>query len=289
MRRAAPLLALALGGCAGIVGPQDDPFAVPRPFSGDTRNAATVAAVTASRPVALLEIAGLSSAEREALAARLAAGAEANDILFVPPGMPFWYALQGEAVFAPSGVGISWELSDPDGRLVMSFPASVPGANPGPLAPETVAALAEATLARLAQELTPEGGGATPVAEDARLKLTLLPISGAPGDGAEALRAAMGAILSRNPKLKLEERAGDATLMLGAEVRLSPLSGEPGRERIDIAWRLLAPDGRVLGTITQSNDILRGSLDGRWGATALDIANAAVGGLYQLMAQAVGG
>jgi hypothetical protein len=48
-------------------------------------------------------------------------------------------------------------------------------------------------------------------------------------------------------------------------------------------WTVKMPDGEVLGTIKQANDIEPGSLDQAWGDTAYLAAQAASEGIFELV------
>lgn len=286
---------MTLTGCAGIFGEQD-PFAVPRPFAGENRFAPTVMAVKTSRTIALKGVDGLDDESAQNLGAAFLRLADEHDVLAVPAGSEHFYTLRGLADFPPpageeQGVTLEWEVVDAQGRLVNSFKVTSSWMTrnaQGQTLPEGVAtSLATETLDRLAEALTPvpervAASAQTPA--DRRLALTFLPVVGAPGDGAKSLAAAINAILATDKRIRLVEKPGDDVLLLDARVVMSPLPA-PGRERIDIEWRLRAPDGRVLGTMRQANDIAKGSLNGAWGATALDIANATASSLYDLLRQ----
>ncbi|NWH07771.1 MAG: hypothetical protein HXY22_03830 [Alphaproteobacteria bacterium] len=291
----AALAALTLSGCAGIFGEQDT-FAVPRPFAGENRFAPTVMAVKTSRTIALKNVDGLDEQSTQSLGGAILRLADEHDVLAVPTESEHFYALRGLADFSPpqggeQGVTLDWEVLDPEGRLVSSFKVGsswMATEAQGHALPEGVAtALATQTLDELAKALTPvpekvAASAQTPA--DNRLALALLPVVGAPGDGAKSLASAMNAILAADERIRLVKEPGENVLLLDARVVMSALS-TPGRERIDIEWRLRAPDGRVLGTLKQANDIAKGSLNGSWGPTALDIANATASGLYDLLRQ----
>ena len=55
------------------------------------------------------------------------------------------------------------------------------------------------------------------------------------------------------------------------------------RQNVALAWTVSSPDGRKLGTINQANDMPVGSLDDGWGDDAFYVAQAAAGGIYDLV------
>ena len=68
----------------------------------------------------------------------------------------------------------------------------------------------------------------------------------------------------------------------GANHRLyCPPSGTSQRVRVD--WTVKMPDGKVVGTIKQANDVPSGSLDKGWGDTAYYATQAASEGIFQVV------
>ena len=52
---------------------------------------------------------------------------------------------------------------------------------------------------------------------------------------------------------------------------------------MSLAWTITAPNGKVLGTISQSNMVPVGSIDLGWGDTAIQVAEAAALGIFDLV------
>lgn len=109
--------------------------------------------------------------------------------------------------------------------------------------------------------------------------VSILPVDGAPGDGREALRLAILAVLSNNGVVR--DDVSPAVTLRG-EVTLTPVP--PNLQRVEILWRAVLRDGRELGTVRLYNTVPQGMLDGQWGATAFAIADAALGDLLTLLA-----
>jgi hypothetical protein len=57
-------------------------------------------------------------------------------------------------------------------------------------------------------------------------------------------------------------------------------------QRVEITWTVLAPEGRILGTIKQANNVKAGSLDSSWGVTAALAARAATPGIAAIIRRA---
>jgi hypothetical protein len=105
-------------------------------------------------------------------------------------------------------------------------------------------------------------------------------VRGAPGKGNEELVLAMRRTLMEAGWPVLEEARPDAFIIVG-EVALGPAAGAAQRVRVD--WTVKMPDGKVVGTIKQANDVPSGSLDKGWGDTAYYAAQAAAEGIFQVV------
>ncbi len=108
--------------------------------------------------------------------------------------------------------------------------------------------------------------------------VALEPVAGAPGDGAEALAAAIRRALAAEGIAA--GPPGRGGLALVPSVAVAPAGA--GVERVAIAWVLRDPSGAEIGRVDQANAIPAGALDGPWGATADDIAAAAAPGIADL-------
>ncbi len=105
-------------------------------------------------------------------------------------------------------------------------------------------------------------------------------VDGAPGDGRKSLARALKKELSRNGVKLASNATNDAYKVVGVVKMGKPKSG---RQSIDIKWRVLDPEGRDLGVVSQNNSIQQGSLDGSWGKTADAAAAAAAKGILELL------
>jgi hypothetical protein len=90
-------------------------------------------------------------------------------------------------------------------------------------------------------------------------------VAGAPGDGEEALAAALTRRLAAAGLKPASAFQADVYEIQGS-VRVVPAPG--GKESIRIVWVVLSPDGTQLGVVKQSNEVRKGSLDRRWGGAA---------------------
>ena len=105
-------------------------------------------------------------------------------------------------------------------------------------------------------------------------------VAGAPGDGEQALAAALGRRLEALGVSQATAFESDVYEVQGT-VRMSPASR--GKEVVTIIWVVLAPDGNQLGVTRQTKEVKKGSLDKRWGAAADAAASAAASDIAQLL------
>jgi hypothetical protein len=105
-------------------------------------------------------------------------------------------------------------------------------------------------------------------------------VAGAPGDGDQALAAALGRQLEAHG-LKVATAFQANIYEVQGTVRVTPAA--KGKETIVIVWVVLGPDGNQLGITRQTKDVRKGSLgkegkaaDAAAGAAAQDIAKLAL-------------
>ncbi len=121
-------------------------------------------------------------------------------------------------------------------------------------------------------------GGSDPVLTHPRV-VAVWPVAGAPGNGETELARAVEAAL-RLRGVRIAETVEVDAFVVAGSVSVSP---GPGRQRIDIHWVLIRPDGIEVGSVNQSNTLPAGSLDGPWGEVAVAIADGAAEGLAALL------
>jgi hypothetical protein len=108
-------------------------------------------------------------------------------------------------------------------------------------------------------------------------------VNGSPGTGNGELVAAMRETLKAAGWPVLKAARADALTVRG-EVDLSA----PGdrTQTVALKWIVAMPDGKVLGTVDQSNQVPAGSLDQGWGRTAEFAAQAAAQGIFDVVRKA---
>jgi hypothetical protein len=109
---------------------------------------------------------------------------------------------------------------------------------------------------------------------------TYVSVAGAPGDGEQALAAALGRRLEALGVKQATAFESDVYDVQGT-VRVSP--ARVGRETVTIIWVVLGPDGNQLGVTRQTKEVKKGSLDRKWGGAADAAAAAAAADIVQLL------
>jgi hypothetical protein len=182
-------------------------------------------------------------------------------------------------------VAIEWRLADADGRLVARprTEAEVPRAAWGQPGPQPYAMLGERAVAAIAAAVQDPTAVAVAQPEpQAERRLVLWPVAGAPGNGGALLSRAMNDAL-RGAKVPLTDRVDDQALVVAGSVHVAP--PESGRQRVEIVWTVLDPNGQEIAKLAQSNAVEAGSLDRDWSGIAPLIAEAAVPGIVSMLRQ----
>ncbi|HXP74968.1 MAG TPA: hypothetical protein VN823_12560 [Stellaceae bacterium] len=277
-RIAAVALVLLLAGCQPLPHPFEDDRPAPRAPIISLRNATSVA---------VAPVAGLDGDARDQLAGAIAGALVDLDVLASAESSSRGsLSLVGTARSTGSGVAVDWRLVDPGGQaLGQGSDAAAVGLdslNRGDAA--ALKALALATAPNVAKLLQDDAPAAQ--AEIAPLReVVVLPVSGAPGNGGDALKLAMTAALTQAKLTVLPEKTGEAkTLSVVGSVTLD--RPQNGQQHIAITWALMDPAGKQLGVVKQENAVPQGSLDGRWGDVANLVAAAAAPGILAIIEKA---
>ena len=155
---------------------------------------------------------------------------------------------------------------------------------------------------------TLDGPGATPVAEapvppnaagdpnataplgssndDGAIRnVYVAPVFGADRGGSAALTEAMRRQLSEAGWPVLNSARKDALTIVG---KLNVSAVHSGVRTIAINWTVTTPAGKVLGSLTQKNDVSAAALGNSWGETAEAATAAAADGIFELVGKAQG-
>jgi hypothetical protein len=136
-------------------------------------------------------------------------------------------------------------------------------------------------LCCLAEMFAPALVAAEPAAPaDSATPLAYVTVAGAPGDGEQALTAALSRQLAARG-LKPADAFQANVYEVQGTVRIAPAT--KGRQSVTIIWVVLAPDGTQLGITRQSKNVRKGSLDKSWGAAAQAAAGAAAADIVKLI------
>jgi hypothetical protein len=95
--------------------------------------------------------------------------------------------------------------------------------------------------------------------------LAYISVAGAPGDGGQALAAALGKRLSA-AGVKTASALDTSVYSVEAIVKVTAATG--GRQAVRIDWTVFGPAGDTLGGVSQTKLVRKGSLDKKWGPAA---------------------
>jgi hypothetical protein len=278
MRLAAFLALLLLSACQPVPHPFDQDR--PAPSSG-------VLTPPDSAGVVVEPIAGAPEPTAHDLAAAMAAALQEDDVpASTSGGNRGSYRLSGKATTKDVGGGnllinIAWEMRDASG-----LPAS--RQDSALTLPDAVWRQGGQGIAELAHQSAPflarmvESTAPAPRADIDPL-IAVRAITGAPGDGDQSLSQAMADAL-RRAKLTLVQKPEDKPRFV-VEGSVEIAAPADGKQRITISWSLRRAEGGQIGQVKQENAVAAGSLDGAWGLTAYDVANAAAPGIAALIAE----
>ncbi len=108
----------------------------------------------------------------------------------------------------------------------------------------------------------------------------VMPVTGAPGDGKTSLTKAIKKQLYAKG-IRLTSQRTDSVYQVRGVVQVG--TAKKGTQSIRIDWKVYDPRGKRLGTVTQKNEIPKGSLSGTWGPIADAAAGAAANGISKLL------
>lgn len=134
-----------------------------------------------------------------------------------------------------------------------------------------------------AEKETPKPAAATdaamPEAKPAP-PLAYITVAGAPGDGEQALTAALGKRLSVSG-VKTASALDTTVYSVEGIVKMTAAKG--GKQAVRVDWTVFGPDGTTLGGVSQTKLVRKGSLDRKWGVAADAAARAAATPIAKLI------
>jgi hypothetical protein len=116
-------------------------------------------------------------------------------------------------------------------------------------------------------------------------KVLISDVTGAPGDGDQALTQQMRARLALLGPVVLTTPAG-ADFVVHGEVKVVPIQKQ--RERVEIQWIISTAAGSERGRVVQLNEIPAGTLDRYWGDVAVVVATEASNGVNDVIKRQAG-
>jgi len=279
---------------------------LPRPFQGAERNDDILDTILVNPGVMIAPVVGVPAPLNTQLSNTIAEAAQALDIAAVTRSAGRSASLlQGEAQIVDSGGGkdllFRWALTSPDGLVIDQTEMRVPAfdatsddpwlvyanSDLSPIINQTAAYLYQLLYRPSALASQPEAPPPPPPLEiDGVYSIFVPAVTGAPGDGGTALTEAMRQLLDLEDliiPIELSSGPTPNTYVIAGSVKTSRLSDEI--EEITIDWELISPEGEVLGTAGQQNQIAAGSLDREWGDTALFAVEGAAEGVLNLLLQ----
>ena len=110
-------------------------------------------------------------------------------------------------------------------------------------------------------------------------------VSGAPGDGNQALAQQMKTALGKLGEV-VQDTDADADYQLTGTVATA--AAPDGQERVEVQWLIADAKGSERGKVVQLNDIPAGTLDHYWGDVAVVVAKEAAGGVRDVILKQAG-
>lgn len=262
---------------------------LPQPFQDWDKGANPLLQLQGAAGVFVLPVSGAPGVVTTRLAEAMA---EALDRAEVPAGTKSVNAeshqLHGRVVTLVEDanqvtIEIEWRMVAPNGRDAGSDTrqetvAREPWYRGNPALMRRLAQSPARAIAALVQGDAPPPVPAAVAARGRRV--TVAPVDGAPGDGRTALQRALAEILRLSGIIVVPDFDAESLIVLGSVAAGRP---ERGRQRIEVSWALLYPDGTEAGRVDQDSLVVAGSLDGAWGETAFDVAFGAAEGLKELL------
>lgn len=202
--------------------------------------------------------------------------------------MPLDWQVDIVAEAGPRGVQPRFRLLDADGQEqgVVPAPAVSPAlwSNAGPQTFRPVVAAVAKQIGTLLLQVEAARKQMDPVAlAGGPARIRFQRVSGAPGDGNQALAARIREMLGRFGYV-MQEQSDGATFGLEGRVNMVPVPD--GKQRVEIVWRVSRRDGEELGQVVQMNEVPAGTLNRPWGDVAYVVAEEASGAIRQVLVNA---
>ncbi|MEQ8603078.1 MAG: hypothetical protein RIB45_07140 [Marivibrio sp.] len=269
-------LALLLALLSAVAcGPVPKPFAQPAPVKAENPLLAMPDSIGVTVAPPIDGPSDLTGPLAERTAERLRwAGVPAS----TGPGLSGGYLLEGRTRLEGGRAIVAWRLTDPSGETTAAPEVSAParrgeyeaGADAllAALSKVSASAVAEALASPSARALADPAADAGPDRADA---IFVMGVEGPAPGPAEELNRALAALLE-DLGAPLTGDEGAATLLIQGAYAVAPGEGDAEGVRLSVDWWLLAPDGSVVGTLSQENAVPDDPSRTGFGPLAYDIA-----------------
>ena len=289
------LLPFVIASCAAVTEPLgvEDPFAIPRAFEDAPRNQAMLNPSLSVTTVVVEAPKGMNAELGSDLQLKVIRALEDRDIAAQnSSGLPSWRVkgrhagtFRAEPKSLPTSV-IIWRVYDKDNVKKGQFTSTYAGntaANVVPRLSEQADLIGKQVLEFLLATGDPgaaSAGGPSPA--DSAVEVSIGSISGATGDGNVALAQSLKMALAAKGA-KVPEASAGRGWQVECVVSISALSAT--EDRVQLVWKLLDPEKKEAGTLTQENPVAKGRLGKKWGDVASFAAEAAADGIWQILQQ----
>jgi hypothetical protein len=275
------VLVLLLAACGSL----------PRPFEG---HPGATAARLAEPPAARLAIPPPSNvlppADAASFAQTVAAGLLAQEVPVIaakaqPGDWQLLVATEGRG----SDVVPLYRVLDPAGAQ-RGITEGLPVAGSAWVTAPPVARLADEAIPRIAallSQIEADRRQSDPRSLTNRAPiLAITGVTGAPGDGNEALARQIKVELVKAGQ-DLTDRPPDADFRLAGEVTV--VASGPGKDRVEIQWVVTDAKGGEAGRVVQLNEVPHGMVSLYWGDVAYVVAQEAAPGVRDVIAKRIAG
>jgi hypothetical protein len=126
--------------------------------------------------------------------------------------------------------------------------------------------------------------GQGPQVQEARVKVLVAPVTGAPSDGNRQLYSGMRRALGSSKIIVVDAEAPDVFTVTGT-VTVTPVDERTAR--LVIKWYVKDPAGRTIGDLEQANPVPAAATKGSWAGFGDIVATAASEGVLELLEKAI--
>ena len=141
-----------------------------------------------------------------------------------------------------------------------------------------------AGLAPTAAGAAPPLPGRAPPAQEAKVKVLVVPVTGAPSDGNRQLYSGMRRALGSSKIVVVDAEAPDAFTVVGT-VTVTPV--DERTVQLVIKWFVKDPSGKTIGDLEQANPVPAAAAKGSWAGFGDIVATAASEGVLELLEKAI--